>query len=52
MGFFGSLTIGLIQSGKEKDGLKFIPLLMVGSILMFLVAHAVITNVFGSFFII
>jgi len=52
MGFFGSLTIGLIQTGKEKDGLKFIPLLMVGSILMFLLAHTIISNVFSGFFLI
>jgi hypothetical protein len=52
MGFFGSLIIGLIQSGKEKDGIKFIPLLLVGSILMFLLFHSIISNLFGGFFLI
>jgi len=51
MGFFGSLTIGLIQSGKEKNGLKFIPLLMAGSIIMFLLFHNVVSALFGSFFL-
>jgi len=51
MTFFGSLIIGLIQSGKEKIGLKFIPLLMSGAIIVFFVVHFVISLIFGGFFL-
>ncbi|MFH1473947.1 MAG: type II secretion system F family protein [Candidatus Aenigmatarchaeota archaeon] len=48
--FFGSLIIGLIQTGKEKNGIKFIPLFMLGAISVFLVAFFLISTIFGSFF--
>jgi len=48
--FFGSLIIGLIQSGKEKNGLKFIPLLMTGAIGIFLLARFVIQMLLGGLF--
>lgn len=50
--FFGSLIIGLIQTGKEKNGLKFIPMFLIGAIAVFLIAHLLITSLFGSFFMI
>lgn len=49
-GFFGSLIIGLIQTGREKNGLKYIPLLITGSILVFLFVHQAVSSMFGSFF--
>ncbi|NIM47574.1 MAG: hypothetical protein GTN40_05470 [Candidatus Aenigmarchaeota archaeon] len=48
--FFGSLSIGLIQSGKEKNGLKFIPVLLIGSISVLLISQIVVKMLFGSFF--
>jgi flagellar protein FlaJ len=48
--FFGSLIIGLIQTGKEKNGLKFIPMFMIGAIAVFLLAHLLISSLFGGFF--
>jgi pilus assembly protein TadC len=47
---FGSLIIGLIQSGKEKNGIKFIPALTCGALLVFFIAQLVIKVLFGSFF--
>jgi len=48
--FFGSLIIGLIQTGKEKNGLKFIPMFMIGAIAVFLLARVLISSIFGGFF--
>ena len=48
--FFGSLITGLIQTGKEKNGVKFIPLFMIGALVVFLLSHFLIQYLFGSFF--
>lgn len=48
--FFGSLLIGLIQTGKEKNGIKFIPLLAIGAILMFFTTQILLGVLFGGFF--
>ena len=48
--FFGALITGLIQTGREKNGAKFIPLFMVGAIAVFLLAHFLIGYLFGGFF--
>jgi len=50
--FFGSLIIGLIQTGREKNGLKFIPLLVTGAIGIFLLARFIIEMLFGGLFVI
>jgi len=47
---FGALIIGLIQSGKEKNGIKFIPALTCGALLVFILAQFIIKMIFGSFF--
>jgi len=49
---FGSLIIGLIQTGKEKNGIKFIPALTLGALAMFFLAQILIKAIFGSFFVI
>jgi prepilin signal peptidase PulO-like enzyme (type II secretory pathway) len=46
------LIIGLIQTGKEKNGIKFIPPLMLGALTVFLLARYVVGYFFGSLFII
>jgi Flp pilus assembly protein TadB len=47
---FGSLIIGLIQSGKEKDGAKLIPVMTAFAIGVLLFSRYLISVVFGSFF--
>ncbi len=47
---FGSLIIGLIQSGQEKKGLKFVPILLTISLVIFFVAQLIIKSLFGGFF--
>ncbi|MCD6477546.1 MAG: type II secretion system F family protein [Candidatus Aenigmarchaeota archaeon] len=46
---FGALIIGLIQSGKEKRGLKYIPFLTGGALLIFFGVRFVISSMFSSF---
>ena len=48
--FFGSLTIGLIQTGKEKNGLRLIPGLFIGSISILTIASMVVKMLFQGFF--
>jgi archaeal flagellar protein FlaJ len=49
-GFFGSLTISLIQSGKEKNGLKMVPILVAASIAILLISNMMVKMLFKSFF--
>jgi len=44
---FGGLIMGLIQSGTEKAGLKFIPVLFGISITVFFLVRMLVTNIFG-----
>ena len=48
--FFGSLTIGLIQSGKEKNGLRLIPMMMGASIAVLMISLTVVGIMFKGFF--
>ncbi|MFH0929202.1 MAG: type II secretion system F family protein [Candidatus Aenigmatarchaeota archaeon] len=48
--FFGALITGLIQTGTEKNGVKFIPLFMLGALAVFFLSHLMIQFFFGSFF--
>ncbi|MCK4634721.1 MAG: type II secretion system F family protein [Candidatus Aenigmarchaeota archaeon] len=45
---FGALIIGLIQTGKEKRGLKYIPLLTGSGVAVFFLVRFAITSLFGS----
>jgi hypothetical protein len=45
---FGGLIIGLISSGKEKDGIKWIPILAIASLAVFFVTGFMINMMFGS----
>lgn len=47
--FSGALIIGLIQSGKEKTGLKYAPLMSGGGLAIFFIAKIVVSGLFGSF---
>jgi len=45
---FGGLIIGLISSGKEKDGIKWIPILAITSLAVFFVTGFMINMMFGG----
>jgi len=49
--FFGGLIVGLIETGKEKNGIKYIPVLLAISFSIFGVSRLLISRVFGSFFL-
>ena len=44
----GSLIIGLIAKGKAKYGIKYIPALIIISLLVFLAVRAVISSLLGN----
>ncbi len=45
--FFSSLIIGLIQTGREKQGLKFFPALFGVAVAVFILARIVVQSLFG-----
>ncbi len=45
---FGGLIIGIIDSGKEKAGIKYIPLLTVLALVIFFAARMMIASIFGT----
>ena len=47
---FSGLIIGLIQTGKETSGIKYIPVLVTIALLVFLGAKILITSTFGAMF--
>jgi len=47
---FGSLIIALIQSGKEKNGLRLIPAMLIASVLILVVSLTIIKMLFKGFF--
>ncbi len=49
--FFASLMIAIIQTGTIKGGVKYIPMLMIGSFVMYKVLMFIATSVFAGFLI-
>jgi flagellar protein FlaJ len=45
--FFGGLIIGLLQEGKEKQGIKFIPILLLSNITIYFVARFILASTIG-----
>ena len=45
---FGGLIIGIIDSGKERAGIKYIPLMLAGALAVFFVARIVVSMMFGT----
>jgi flagellar protein FlaJ len=45
---FGGLIIGLISSGKEKDGIRYIPILLVTSLAVYFFAGFLVNIMFGG----
>jgi flagellar protein FlaJ len=44
---FGSMLMGLLQDGKEKAGIKFIPILLILNISIYFLARIALTTVLG-----
>ncbi len=47
-GFFASLILGSIATGKEKDGVKYMPVVMLCSFGLFYMIRAVLHSAFGT----
>ena len=45
---FGGMILGLIGSGREKEGLKYAPILSIIALLVFFGAKFVVSTMFGS----
>jgi pilus assembly protein TadC len=45
---FGGLILGLISTGKESSGAKYIPVLLIISLSIYFVAGMVVRNLFGN----
>jgi len=46
---FGSLTLGAIKKGEIKEGVKYMPILLLVSLGLFFLVRIIIKNVFGFF---
>lgn len=46
----GSLILGIIRKGKERDGVKFIPILILVTLVIFTAIRFIISSVFGALF--
>ena len=46
--FFGGLLIGLISTGKEKSGIKYVPILVTLSLVIFYIARTSIGTIFAG----
>ena len=45
---FGGMIIGIIDSGKEKSGIKYIPIMLAIALAVYFIAGSVIGTMFGS----
>jgi flagellar protein FlaJ len=45
----GSIIVGMINSGKEKGGVKYIPIFLILGLAVFFIGQMVISSMFGSF---
>jgi len=45
---FGSLLIGMLQDGKEKAGIKYIPILLTLDMVIYLVARILLSHFMGT----
>jgi archaellum biogenesis protein FlaJ (TadC family) len=48
--FMGSLILGLISKGKEKEGLKFLPILIILTISLYFLVKFLIGLLLGGLF--
>ncbi len=47
--FFSGLIIGLIDTGKEKGGIKYVPVFMIMALIVFFGARFLISSIFANF---
>jgi hypothetical protein len=45
---FGGMIIGIIDSGKEKSGIKYIPIMLASALAVYFIAGGIINVMFGS----
>lgn len=45
---FGSLIIGIVKGGTEKDGIRIIPVLLVVSLTVFLLVRSMVAGIFAG----
>lgn len=48
--FMGALILGLIGKGKEREGIKYIPFILIISLTVFIVTRLILKNVFATLF--
>lgn len=46
---FGSIIVGLIGSGREKAGIKYVPILVMVGLVVFFLTKAIIGSMFAAF---
>ncbi len=46
--FFGGIILGIINSGKERDGIKYIPIFLTLGLVVYFVAGLLIQSLFGG----
>lgn len=46
--FFGSLTIGIINSRSEKGGIKYIPIMLIASYIVYFIVSIILENTFKA----
>jgi len=46
----GALILGLISKGRERDGIKFMPILIILSLAMFFIIRTGIKGMLGGLF--
>lgn len=46
---FGALIIGLIGTGKEKGGIKYVPIFVIIAMIIFFVSKIMISSIFSTF---
>lgn len=46
--FFASLTLGVINSGKEKNGVRYIPFILIVGLALFFIVRVVLSGIFGD----
>jgi len=46
--FFGALTIGLIQTGNVKTGIRYLPFFVIGGLLIYFLVYIGISSAFGG----
>lgn len=45
---FAALTLGIIKTGKEKQGVKFLPIILIASMVVFFSVRLVLGTMFGD----